>query len=311
MAWRRSTTMSSKVCHVNVSDCIRSSLLPARPWRMRSAFACRLAMTTMDVVNLFGGEPANFLDIGGSSNPEKVVTAFDIILKDPEVRSIFINIFGGITRCDDVANGIVAAFEEFKPSVPVVIRLTGTNANGIILGFMIATAFLSMWISNTATTVMMLPIALSVVDLLTRKGERQPMSPGQRAFAVSLMLGIAYAANIGGTATLIRDPPNIIIGSKVGLTFNQFVMNLTLPVLICFVCGLLFIWLTNREKFKPINTNLAIAAERRATGARQRAAHSVGQQRPVGQAGQGVVIGQVLDLGVGALALAEVTCDAQ
>lgn len=88
-----------------------------------------LAMATMDLVKRYGGDPANFLDIGGSSNPEKVVAAMDIILSDPNVRSILINIFGGITRCDDVANGIVEAFKRLNPSVPVVVRLTGTNAN--------------------------------------------------------------------------------------------------------------------------------------------------------------------------------------
>jgi len=86
-----------------------------------------LAMATMDLVKRYGGEPANFLDIGGSSSPKKVVTAMRIILSDPKVRAILINIFGGITRCDDVANGIVEAFKEFKPRVPVVVRLTGTN----------------------------------------------------------------------------------------------------------------------------------------------------------------------------------------
>lgn len=86
-----------------------------------------LAMATMDLVKRYGGEPANFLDIGGSSNPQKVVTAVRIILEDPNVQAILINIFGGITRCDDVAKGIVAAFKELKPSVPVVVRLTGTN----------------------------------------------------------------------------------------------------------------------------------------------------------------------------------------
>jgi succinyl-CoA synthetase beta subunit len=86
-----------------------------------------LAMATMDLVKHYGGDPANFLDIGGSSNPEKVLTAMRIIMKDPNVRAILINIFGGITRCDDVANGIVAAFEELKPKIPVVVRLTGTN----------------------------------------------------------------------------------------------------------------------------------------------------------------------------------------
>ncbi len=86
-----------------------------------------LAMATMDLVKRYGGEPANFLDIGGSSNPQKVVTAMKIILEDTKVRAILFNIFGGITRCDDVANGIVAAFEELKPTIPVVVRLTGTN----------------------------------------------------------------------------------------------------------------------------------------------------------------------------------------
>jgi succinyl-CoA synthetase beta subunit len=87
-----------------------------------------LAMATMDLVKTFGGEPANFLDIGGSSNPEKVVNALSIILEDKSVRSILFNIFGGITRCDDVARGLLAAFEHFKGlDVPIVVRLTGTN----------------------------------------------------------------------------------------------------------------------------------------------------------------------------------------
>jgi len=86
-----------------------------------------LAMATMDLVKHYGGEPANFLDIGGSSNPQKVLTAMRIILRDPNVRSILINIFGGITRCDDVANGIVMAYDQLKPHIPIVVRLTGTN----------------------------------------------------------------------------------------------------------------------------------------------------------------------------------------
>lgn len=86
-----------------------------------------LAMATMDLVKRYGGDPANFLDIGGSSNPQKVVTAIKIILEDPKVRAILINIFGGITRCDDIANGIVTALKELNPSVPIVVRLTGTN----------------------------------------------------------------------------------------------------------------------------------------------------------------------------------------
>lgn len=86
-----------------------------------------LAMATMDLVKRYGAEPANFLDIGGSSNPQKVVTAIKIILSDPNVRAVLINILGGITRCDDVAAGIIEAFRQFRPTVPVVVRLAGTN----------------------------------------------------------------------------------------------------------------------------------------------------------------------------------------
>jgi succinyl-CoA synthetase beta subunit len=86
-----------------------------------------LAMATMDLVKFYGGDPANFLDIGGSSSPEKVINALKIITQDPHVKAILFNIFGGITRTDDVANGIVAATRQFKVNVPIVIRLTGTN----------------------------------------------------------------------------------------------------------------------------------------------------------------------------------------
>ena len=86
-----------------------------------------LAMATMDMVKHYGGEPANFLDIGGSSNPDKVVTALEIITADPRVKSILFNIFGGITRCDDVANGIVEATGRIDIDLPIAIRLTGTN----------------------------------------------------------------------------------------------------------------------------------------------------------------------------------------
>ena len=84
-------------------------------------------MATMDLVKFYGGEPANFLDIGGSSNPDKVVCALELISEDPKVRSILFNIFGGITRCDDVANGIVEATKRIDIEVPITIRLTGTN----------------------------------------------------------------------------------------------------------------------------------------------------------------------------------------
>jgi succinyl-CoA synthetase beta subunit len=86
-----------------------------------------LAMATMDLVKYYGGEPANFLDIGGSSNPDKVVAALEIITADPNVKVILFNIFGGITRCDDVARGIVEATRRIRIEVPIVIRLTGTN----------------------------------------------------------------------------------------------------------------------------------------------------------------------------------------
>ena len=86
-----------------------------------------LAMATMDLVKYYGGDPANFLDIGGSSNPEKVVNALRIITTDPAVKVILFNIFGGITRTDDVANGIVTATRQLNMDIPIVIRLTGTN----------------------------------------------------------------------------------------------------------------------------------------------------------------------------------------
>ena len=87
-----------------------------------------LAMTTMDIIKLFGGEPANFLDIGGGASAEKVAAAMRIILADPNVKAVLFNIFGGITRCDEVARGILAALDEVKPKVPMVVRLVGTNA---------------------------------------------------------------------------------------------------------------------------------------------------------------------------------------
>jgi len=86
-----------------------------------------LAMATMDTIKHFGGNPANFLDVGGSSDPKKVVAAFKLILKDPKVKSILINIFGGITRCDDIAKGILQSLEELDVPVPLVVRLVGTN----------------------------------------------------------------------------------------------------------------------------------------------------------------------------------------
>lgn len=87
-----------------------------------------LAMATMDIIKLYGGEPANFLDIGGGASSEKVAAALRILLQDPNVKAVLFNIFGGITRCDEVARGIVTALEEVKPQVPMVVRLVGTNA---------------------------------------------------------------------------------------------------------------------------------------------------------------------------------------
>ena len=86
-----------------------------------------LAMATMDMIKLYGGEPANFLDIGGSSNPEKIVEAMKLLLSDKHVNTVLINIFGGITRCDDVAKGLIEAFKTIETDIPIVIRLTGTN----------------------------------------------------------------------------------------------------------------------------------------------------------------------------------------
>jgi succinyl-CoA synthetase beta subunit len=86
-----------------------------------------LAMTTMDLIKLYGGEPANFLDVGGSSSPDKILTAMDIIMSSPGVKAVLVNIFGGITRCDDVATGLVAALAKQPLDVPLVVRLTGTN----------------------------------------------------------------------------------------------------------------------------------------------------------------------------------------
>ncbi len=87
-----------------------------------------LAMTTMDIIKLFGGEPANFLDIGGGAGAEKVSAALRIILSDPNVKAVLLNVFGGITRCDEVARGLLTALEEVKPKVPIIVRLAGTNA---------------------------------------------------------------------------------------------------------------------------------------------------------------------------------------
>ncbi|MEM0329999.1 MAG: succinate--CoA ligase subunit beta, partial [Archaeoglobaceae archaeon] len=86
-----------------------------------------MAMATMDLIYLEGGKPANFLDIGGGAGAETTKKAFEILSMDKNVKVIFMNIFGGITRCDEVAMGIVKAFKELNPSVPIILRLSGTN----------------------------------------------------------------------------------------------------------------------------------------------------------------------------------------
>jgi len=84
-------------------------------------------MATMDITKHFGGAPANFLDIGGGAKADRVATALRLILADPHVKAVLFNIFGGITRCDEVAKGILTALDEVKPQVPMVVRLVGTN----------------------------------------------------------------------------------------------------------------------------------------------------------------------------------------
>ncbi len=86
-----------------------------------------LVMSTLDVVKLAGGEPANFLDAGGGSKAEAITSAVEVILSNPKVTAVLFNIFGGITRCDEVARGLIAAFDQIKPTVPFVVRLDGTN----------------------------------------------------------------------------------------------------------------------------------------------------------------------------------------
>ena len=86
-----------------------------------------LVMSTLDVVALAGGRPANFLDAGGGSQADEVVAALEVTLSDPKVRSLLVNIFGGITRCDEVANGLLTALDSLGATLPIVVRLDGTN----------------------------------------------------------------------------------------------------------------------------------------------------------------------------------------
>jgi succinyl-CoA synthetase beta subunit len=85
-------------------------------------------MGTMDIIQLAGGKPANFLDVGGGANVERIANAFRIMMSDPHVEAVLINIFGGIVRCDRVANGILQALQQVTVTVPVIVRLDGTNA---------------------------------------------------------------------------------------------------------------------------------------------------------------------------------------
>jgi succinyl-CoA synthetase beta subunit len=88
-----------------------------------------LAMATMDIIKLAGGEPANFLDVGGGANAEQIRNAFNILMSDKNVKAVLINIFGGILRCDVLAQGVIAAVGELGVSVPIVIRMEGTNVD--------------------------------------------------------------------------------------------------------------------------------------------------------------------------------------
>ncbi len=125
-----------------------------------------------------------------------------------------------------------------------IAELTKGSPLKILILFSVVTAVLSAFLDNVTTVLIIIPI---IIELTSGMG----LDP--KIYVISQ----AVISNIGGTATLIGDPPNIIIGSKVGLTFNQFMANLTIPVIICFVIALVYIWATNRKKFKPINTNLA------------------------------------------------------
>ena len=124
-----------------------------------------------------------------------------------------------------------------------IAELTQGSPLKILILFSVVTAFLSAFLDNVTTVLIVIPI---VIQLTAGMG----LDP--KIYVISQ----AVISNIGGTATLIGDPPNIIIGSKVGLTFNQFIFNLAIPVIIAMCSAMLFIWITHREKFKPINTNL-------------------------------------------------------
>ncbi len=113
--------------HIRLENFFRSSFL--YPMSL-SLVVTGLAMATMDLIKQAGGDPANFLDVGGTADSERVETAFRIILKDPNVKAILVNIFGGIVRCDRVANGVVDAYKNMKDDIdiPIIVRLQGTNS---------------------------------------------------------------------------------------------------------------------------------------------------------------------------------------
>ena len=108
-----------------------------------------LAMATMDAIKYFGGEPANFMDCGGSSSPEECEKAFDIILSEEKVKGVLVNIFGGITQTDRVAEGVIASIRKNRPEVPIVIRLEGTNC--VIANQMIAESGLGLYTASSLT----------------------------------------------------------------------------------------------------------------------------------------------------------------
>lgn len=167
------------------------------------------ALVPLVVLPLLAVQPIN--DKGYPAGIEEAMKMADV--SSPYASPIVFLFMGGFM--------IALAMERWRLHRRIalnIVKLTGTNADGILLGFMLATAALSMWISNTATTVLMLPIALSVINLLIEDQESIE-DKGMRNFALSMMLGIAYAANIGGTATLIGTPPNVVFS---GVMKNQF-----------------------------------------------------------------------------------------
>jgi solute carrier family 13 (sodium-dependent dicarboxylate transporter), member 2/3/5 len=143
-----------------------------------------------------------------------------------------------------------------------LIRITGTSGNGIILGFLIATGFISMWISNTATAMMMLPIAISVITLLRTEKKNNPEeeTPGERNFGIGLMLVIGYAANIGGVGTLIGSPPNVVFAGLLDQFYDQkmqfgkwMLIGLPISIILLTACHLVITRLIFPNNLKKIH----------------------------------------------------------